>query len=113
MPTEAFPVALAPWLGIAAEPETNPVVFRKTIEGVFEGLLGLFPQDEDGMEAEEEEKVFGAVEIDRVQACLFEVAAAPQVTKNERLSFCLKQHSLGRASPRDLQLEPAQCGMNV
>lgn len=86
MPTEAFLVALAPWLRVAAEPETNPVVFKRTFEGVFEGLLGLFPEDKDGMEVEEEEekKVFAAVELDRVQACLFEVAAAPQVIKRMR-----------------------------
>ncbi|CAM9534321.1 unnamed protein product, partial [Ectocarpus sp. 8 AP-2014] len=87
MPTEAFLVALAPWLRVAAEPETNPVVFRRTFEGVLEGLLGLFPEDKDGMEEEgeeeEEKKVFAAVELDRVQACLFEVAAAPQ-TRNKR-----------------------------
>ncbi|CAB1117338.1 unnamed protein product [Ectocarpus sp. CCAP 1310/34] len=89
MPTEAFLVALAPWLRVAAEPETNPVVFRRTFEGVFEGLLGLFPEDKDGMEEEEEEekKVFAAVELDRVQACLFEVAAAPQTRDKRRVKL--------------------------
>lgn len=82
MPTEAFLVALAPWLRAAAHPETNAVVFRRTFEGVLEGLLGYFPEEGDGMETEEgEEKVFKTVELDQVQACLFEVAAAPQVRR--------------------------------
>lgn len=86
MPTEAFLVALAPWLRASAHPETNAVVFKRTFEGVFEGLLQYFPEEkeEDGMEQEEEEggeeeMVFKTVELDQVQACLFEVAAAPQV----------------------------------
>jgi len=84
MPTEAF---LA-WLRVAAHPETNAVVFKRTFEGIFEELLEYFPKEEgDGMEqegeveqaAEREKKVFKTVELDQVQACLFEVAAAPQV----------------------------------
>lgn len=84
MPTEAFLVALAPWLRAAAHPETNAVVFKRTFEGIFQGLLEYFPEEgKDGMEEEEEEKVFKAVELDQVQACLFEVAAAPQVRNKE------------------------------
>ncbi|CAN0261717.1 unnamed protein product, partial [Hapterophycus canaliculatus] len=48
MPTEAFLVALAPWLRAAAHPETNAVVFRRTFEGVLEGLLGYFPEEKGG-----------------------------------------------------------------
>lgn len=99
MPTEAFLVALAPFLRAAADPETNAVVFKRTSEGIFEGLLEYFPEEEkegDGMEQEEgeeeeEKKVFKTVELDQVQACLFEVAAAPQVREGERervLFFC-------------------------
>ncbi|CAN0084997.1 unnamed protein product [Ectocarpus fasciculatus] len=89
MPTEAFLVALAPWLRVAAEPETNPVVFKRTFEGVFEGLLELFPEDKDRMEEDEEEekKVFATVEMDQVQACLFEVAAAPQTRDKRRVKL--------------------------
>lgn len=98
MPTEAFLVALAPWLRAAADPETNAVVFKRTFEGVFEGLLEYFPEEEeavDEMEEEEEEEkmVFKAVELDQVQACLFEVAAAPQVRRLKGASplviFCV------------------------
>lgn len=86
MPTEAFLVALAPWLRAAANPETNAVVFKRTFEGVFEGLLQFFPEEKegDGMEQEEENMVFKTVELDQVQACLFEVAAAPQVRVGRR-----------------------------
>lgn len=89
MPTEAFLVALAPWLRVAAHPATNAVVFKRAFEGIFEGLLEYFPEqereEEDEMEQDgdragpEEKKVFKTVELDQVQACLFEVAAAPQV----------------------------------
>lgn len=95
MPTEAFLVALAPWLRAAANPETNAVVFKRTFEGILEGLLEYFPEeDKDGMEEEEEEekerKVFKTVELDQVQACLFEVAAAPQVREEkETAEICL------------------------
>lgn len=91
MPTEAFLVALAPWLRAAAAPDTNAVVFKRTFEGVFEGLLGCFAEKktetggEEGMEVEEEEeekKVFRKVDLSRVQACLFEVAGAPQVSEH-------------------------------
>ena len=85
MPTEAFLVALAPWLRAAADPDTNAVVFKRTFEGIFEGLLGCFAENEEGgagmeVEEEEEKKVFKKVELSAVQACLFEVAAAPQVS---------------------------------
>lgn len=105
MPTEAFLVALAPWLRAAAHPETNAVVFKRAFEGVFEGLLQHFPekdggdgmeQEEGGEDEEEEKMVFKTVELDQVQACLFEVAAAPQVREEEKeaeppicLSCCL------------------------
>lgn len=90
MPTDAFLVALAPWLRAAAAPDTNAVVFKRTFEGVFEGLLGCFAEKteeggEEGMEVEEEEeekKVFRKVDLSRVQACLFEVAGAPQVSEH-------------------------------
>lgn len=85
MPTEAFLVALAPWLRAAASPETNAVVFRRTFEGVFEELLKHFPEEQDGEDVEEGEgdvdgkAMFKEVELSAVQACLFEVAAAPRV----------------------------------
>lgn len=81
IPTEAFLVALAPWLRVAAAPETNTVVFKRTFEGVFEGLLERFSDGEEGEESgdDDEKVVFENVKLDEVQACLFEVAGAPQV----------------------------------
>ena len=97
MPTEAFLVALAPWLRAAAAPDTNAVVFRRTFEGVFEGLLGCFAEKgqeggegmevEEKEEEEEEKKVFKKVDLSRVQACLFEVAGAPQVSAASKPSL--------------------------
>lgn len=93
MPTEAFLVALAPWLRAAAHPETNAVVFKRSFEGILEGLLEYFPEenvDEMEQEEEEEKKVFKTVELDQVQACLFEVAAAPQVREmGNRIPFLM------------------------
>eukprot|EP00903_Cladosiphon_okamuranus_P013436 g12515.t1 len=93
MPTEAFLVALAPWLRAAAHPETNAVVFKRTFEGVLEGLLQYFREKKEGdgmkqeKEEEKEEMVFKAVELDQVQACLFEVAAAPQTREKRRVKL--------------------------
>ena len=77
MPTEAFLVVLAPWLRVAAAPSTNSVVFNRTYERVFQELLAYFPEGDE--ENEEGKRVFKKVDLVRVQACLFEVAAAPQV----------------------------------
>eukprot|EP00752_Nemacystus_decipiens_P008569 g7653.t1 len=99
MPTEAFLVALAPWLRVAAHPETNAVVFKRTCEEIFEGLLQYFPEEkeeedemeqegEDGDGQEQEEKMmFKTVELDTVQACLFEVAGAPQTREKRRVKL--------------------------
>lgn len=86
LPTEAFLVALAPWLRAVVNPETNAVVFKRTFEGVLEGLLSHFPNSKEESKDEEEEgedKLFKLVELSKVQACLFEAAAAPQVKFEE------------------------------
>lgn len=81
MPTQAFLVSLAPWLRAAAAPDTNAVVFQRVVEGVFKGMLAFFPKQGGDEEGAEEGAVFKKVELEKVQACLFEVATEPQVCK--------------------------------
>lgn len=71
--TEVLLVLLAPWLRAAASPGTNAVVFKRSYEGVFQGVLEFFPQES------EKDRVFKKVDLSKIQACIFEVAAAPQV----------------------------------
>lgn len=90
MPTEALLAVLSPWFRAIVAPETNQVLFRRTIEGVFEALLNHFPpkdavQGDDAMGEEDETgdgdgaTMFKEADLVAVQACLFEAAAAPQV----------------------------------
>lgn len=71
--TEVLLVLLAPWLRAAAAPDTNAVVFKRSYEGVLQGLLEFSPHEGEG------ERVFKKVDFSKIQACIFEVAAAPQV----------------------------------
>lgn len=87
MPTDVLVAILAPWLRSAVDPNTNTVVFKRTVEGVFKGLLRYFPEGgdatDDGMDTGElqDTYAFKKVELSAVQACLFEAAAAPQVRR--------------------------------
>lgn len=89
MTTEALLILLAPWLRAVVSPETNAVVFRRTMDGVLEALLRHFPEDDAGGEeddamglsgeVEDEVQMFKRAELVKIQACIFEAAAAEQV----------------------------------
>lgn len=93
MPTEALLVVLSPWLRALVDENTNRVVFKRCVEGVFEWLLKYFPTDEGGEKAgegdmdtggergnmDEERRYFDKVDLSAVQACIFEAASARQV----------------------------------
>lgn len=88
MTTEALLMVMSPWLRALVAPDTNEVVFRRTMDEVFDGLMKHFPstgvaegdQEDDAMgEGAEGGDIFKRAELVAVQACLFEAAAAEQV----------------------------------
>ncbi|CAM9871845.1 unnamed protein product, partial [Sphacelaria rigidula] len=94
MTTEALLILLAPWLRAVVSPETNAVVFKRTMDGVLEALLRHFPEDDAGGEeddamglsgeVEDEVQMFKRAELVKVQACIFEAAAAEQTLEKRR-----------------------------